>query len=104
MGRVPSRHIAATEDLGCISERELDAAAHWVNAFRANADTIAVLPNQLLRFCAAAAPCACSSPPLVAAWHGHDGVILLAIDAARARCFLQRGDRQQSLHKHLKQL
>src|SRR6202007_2314462 len=93
VARVPSPHI--TGDLGCISERELDAAAHRIDAFGADAYAVAVLPNELLRLCAAASPS--SALALVAAWHGDDGMIAFAIHAARACRFLQRIDRQQSL-------
>src|SRR6266481_1570613 len=84
--------------------REFHAATHRVNALGADAHAIAVLPRELLRLCAATSSCARAAPPLIAAWDRNNGVILLAIHAARARRFLQRVDRQQPLHKHLEQL
>src|SRR5712691_6757952 len=84
--------------------REFHAATHRVNALRANAHAIAMLPCELLRLCAATASCARPAAPLITARHRHDGVILLAIHAARACRFLQRVDWEQALDKHLEQL
>src|ERR1700675_1384442 len=82
-------------------QRELDAAAHGVYALCADTYAVAVLPNELPRFCATASSGAAFA--LVAAGHCYDRMIAFAIDAARVRRRFQRVDRQQSFDEDVEQ-
>src|SRR5260370_673337 len=78
-------------------DSELHALAHGIDALGADAHAVAVLPYQLLGFCAVAAPRAGCPAAAGSAGHGNDGVIPLAVDAARVRGFFERADRQHAL-------
>src|SRR5229473_4215730 len=97
-------------------DSELHALAHRIDALGADAHAVAVLPYQLLGFCAAAAdgrgeprpygimPRAGRPAAGVSAGHGNDGVIPLAVDAARVGGFFERADRQQALDEDFEKL
>src|SRR5260370_16149770 len=85
-------------------DSELHALAHGIDALGADAHAVAVLPYQLLGFCAAAAPRAGCPAAAGSAGHGNDGVISLAVDAARVGGFFERADRQQALDEDFEKL
>src|SRR5580765_250676 len=100
--RVLSQRPTTAYSSGCTDQRKLHSPSHWIDALGAYAYAIAVLPDELLRFCPATSPR--SALTLVAAWHRHYRVVAFAIHATRACGFLQCVDRQQALDKHLEQL
>src|SRR5882762_8061764 len=82
-------------------EGEFDAAADGVDAFGADADSIAEFPGELQSGFAAGGAAATAGVP---AGDGDDGVVAFSIDAAGVGGFFDRGDRQQAFHENFEEL
>src|SRR6516162_7344958 len=79
---------------GIREQRKFYPAAHRIDAFGTHTDPIAESPRQSLDL-----PAAPSTPTAFAAQDRHDGMIVLAINAARFRHLFERADRHQSFHE-----
>ena len=83
--------------LGGGDQGEFHAMAHGVDAFGADADTVAEFPDEGSGFLATATTTALST------WNGDEGVLALAMHDARAAGFLERADGQEPFHKNFEE-